>query len=246
MVETLWQQWRQRQRIRAAWGCALGPDLSCLMALGVQAPGHWRVLASLQRSQPLLRPPQGDEEEDQLDAQALRELLQSPQVSAQAGVRQLCISLPLQHCILGHGDWPASMPRQEAAARIHQEAAAALNLAPAGVCLDLAFVEHGQPPGAWHWAACARSDLRQLHRAVKGTQLQLWAVEPLQHAVERACRHLVDGTTALWSTPKDWQFSLQSRSGPPMAVTTDMLSYPQLVACGLALAPLLESHGHGA
>lgn len=243
-----WTGWRTHRPVTAAWGCALTEGAAHLVALGAQAQGRWRVLASLQCPMPLPLPrDDSDEEAAAISAPALREALRSPLVRAHIEARACALSLPRAHCVQAQSAWPAHWSEDEVAAQVQVEAAAALNLPPQAVSYDfLPGVPQGVPQGGqqpWLWAACARAALQPVRQAFRGLPLKLLAVEPAEAAAQRAWRHLAEGPSALWSLAvNDWHFELAPASPRP-DLPADGLDHPQLVACGLALAPLQHANG---
>ena len=245
-------RWRRQRPVTAVWGCALTEGAAHLVALGALSQGRWRVLASLQWPMPQPLPRDDiDEEAPAVSATALREALQSPQVMAQTEARACALSLPRTHCVQAQSVWPAHWSDDEVAAQVQVEAAAALNLPPYAVSYDfLPGTLPGVPQGvphegqqAWLWAACARTALQPLRQAFRGLPLKLLAVEPAETAAQRAWRHLAEGPSALWSLSlSDWHFE-RAPASPRPDLPADGLDHPQLVACGLALAPLQHANG---
>jgi len=249
MGRQFWADGFRPRRASAAWGCALGDDASHLVALGGAAEGCLRVLSSLpQAAAPVLD--DEDEPAGLLSVAPLLAGLTSSQARALQGVRDCGVSLPASRCVSAWGPWPAEREEDEVAPEVHLEAASLLGLVPEDVCFDLecpADADPAQGGRRWRWAACARADLRQLRRAMRTLRLRLWAVEPEAQAAERAWVHLVEGDEALWSTaPADWHFAFTpQRALRDMPLPDPARSLP-LVACGLALAPLLETVRDGA
>jgi len=249
MISKFWHGWRQRRRVTAAWGCAMGEEVTHLVALGAQAGDRWRVLESLQW--PVAQAgTAGAEDEPLIDAGLLRQALLAPAVMAHPQARQCTLSLPRSRCVMGHAAWPADWAEEEVAAQVQVEAAAALDLAPQALGFDYQTDGPPGPAGAlqqWCWAACARSELRPLRQAFRGQSLQLFAVEPAELAARRAWQHLREGPSALWSLPvADWHFERLPQRDEALELPGDLGDFPQLVACGLALAPLMRAHAPGA
>lgn len=251
MISKLWLGWRQRRRVTAAWGCALGEGSLHMVALGrVDGLGSccWRVLGRLQAPMPAGLAAPGDDA-PAIDAGALRNALCSPAVRDCAQARQCAMSLPRSRCVQGLSSWPSAWTQAEVAAQVQVEAAAALHLAPQALGFD--YTPEGpadaQALQCWRWAACARSELRPLRQAFRAVPLQLFAVEPAEFAARRAWQHLREGPSALWSMPvTDWHFEPVRQRDGVLELPGDVSDYPQLVACGLALAPLLQAHEQNA
>lgn len=248
MISKLWHGWRQRRRVTAAWGCAIGEDAVHLVALGGSGGRCWRVLGSLQA--PLAAAGTSTTDESPaIDAGTLRETLRAPGVRAFAEARHCALSLPPSRCVQGHASWPALWSQEEVAAQVMVEAAAALNLAPHALGFDYApdGPTDDETVQRWRWAACARSELRPLRRAFRAVPLQLFAVEPAESAAQRAWQHLREGSSALWSLAvTDWHFEPLPQRDGALELPGDVSDYPQLVACGLALAPLVQAHAQHA
>jgi Tfp pilus assembly PilM family ATPase len=246
MIRKRWQAgWQRRRQVTAAWGCAVTDKAVHLVALGVQAPGRWRVLSSLQWPMPQPRGPD-DEEGPAITAAVLREALRSPAVVLHSDVRLCALSLPRSRCAQGQALWPRHWAEDEVAAQVQVEAAAALNLSPQALNYDfLPGVSQGALQ-SWQWAACARSELRPVRQAFRALPLRLCAVEPAETAAQRAWQHLLEGPSTLWSLAvTDWHFERQVPDGHP-ALPLAVDDHPLLVACGLALAPLQQAYEQNA
>lgn len=250
MISTFWHGWRQRRRVTAAWGCAMGEEATQMVALGVQSGVHsdvhsgdgWRVLTSLQWPMTQSEAVRA-EDAPFVDASLLRQALRAPAVQACPQARQCSLSLPRSRCVLGHCTWPADWSEQEVAAQVQVEAAAALDLAPQALGFDYRPAGPAGVQQDWCWAACARSELRPLRQAFRALPLQLFAVEPAELAARRAWQHLREGPSALWSLPvADWHFERLPQRDETLELPGDLGDFPQLVACGLALAPLMHAY----
>lgn len=238
-----WRSWMggfRSRRASAACGLALGEHASHWIVLGGLAQQRWRVLQSL--PQPVVPVVQAqDDATDRIDLTPLLVGLKSGPLQSVQGLRQGAFSLPEARCLSAWGEWPAT-DEEEVAPEVQLEAASLLGLSPEAVCFDMSC--QGPAPSGWRWAwaACARDDVRQCRRACRSLRLRLWAVEPSAQAAERAWMHLVEGEEALWSIPPaEWHFAPQPQRGPREASVTGMASALPLVACGLALGPLLEA-----
>lgn len=233
------------RRASAACGLALDAHASHLVVLGGFAQQRWRVLHSLpQPPVPVIEA--SDDTTDVIAFDPVLASLQSGPLSSVQGLGDCAISLPSNRCPVAWGEWPVAQ-EEEVAPEVHLEAAGLLGLAPQAVCFDLNCLGPGSTGWRWQWAACARADLRQLRRACRRLRLRLWTVEPPAQAAERAWVHLVEGAEALWSIPPaEWHFAPQPQRQLAAAPVPDLASALPLVACGLALAPLLDAAGEAA
>lgn len=243
-----WRGWAGAfgaRRAVAACGLALGEQASHLVVLGGLAQERWRVLQSLPL--PAVALVEGsDDAADVIDLAPMLPSLQSAPLTSIQGLRQGAFSLPASRCVNAWGDWPVA-DEQAVAPEVHLEAAGLLGLAPEAVSFDLVCQGSGPSGWRWQWAACARADVRQLRRACRSLRWRLWAVETQAQAAERAWAHLVEGDEALWSIPPaEWHFAPQPQRALEASPVPDAASALPLVACGLALGPLLEGRREAA
>ena len=238
-----WRSWAGvlgARRASATCGLALEAHTSHLVVLGGLTQQRWRVLHSLpQPPVPVIEAP--DDAADVIAFEPVLASLQSGPLRSVQGLGTCGISLPSSRCPVAWGEWPVAQ-EEEVLPDVYLEAASLLGLPPEAVCFDLSCLGQGPSGWRWQWAACARADLRQLRRACRRLRLRLWAVEPPMQAAERAWVHLVEGAEALWSIPPaEWHFAPQPQRQLTASPVPDVASALPLVACGLALAPLLDA-----